>query len=199
MWCKLGHMTDTPDPNGGRTELHFRRIDMRGWARDDGLFEVEGRVTDQKPHDFTPPSGTKVVPANQPIHDMGVRLVFDADMVVRAVTTFTQSYPYGDCTEGGQALQSLVGLRIGGGWSGEVRKRLGGASSCAHLRELLIPLASAAYQSTTARRKDLPDQFDPSGKPVKVDSCYAYASNRSVVLHRWPAFYTGASKVVPKA
>ena len=167
---------------------------MRGWARDDGLFEVEGRVTDRKPHDFTSPKGTKIVPANLPIHDMGVRLVFDEDMVVRAVTTFTDASPYADCPDGGAALQALVGLRIGGGWSGEVRKRLGGASSCTHLRELLIPLATAAYQSMTMKRMDLPDQLDASGKPVKVDSCYAYASNRGVVLHRWPDFYTGPER-----
>ncbi len=192
-------MTDTPHTPIGRRELHFRRIDMRGWERDDGLYEIEGRVTDRKPHDFTSPKGTKVVPANQPIHDMGVRLVFDEDMVVRAVTTFTDSSPYGDCPQGGQALQSLLGLRIGGGWSGEVRKRLAGASSCTHLRELLIPMATAAYQAMTMKRMDPPDQFDPTGKPLKVDSCYAYASNRSVVMRRWPAFYTGPGQQAQQA
>ena len=35
-----------------KEELHFRRIDMRGYRRSDGLFEVEGRVTDRKSYDF---------------------------------------------------------------------------------------------------------------------------------------------------
>jgi len=191
-------MTDTPRTGAGRRELHFRRIDMRGWERDDGLYEVEGRVVDRKPHDFTAPSGKKVAPAGQPIHDMSVRLVFDAKMVVREVTAFIDSYPYDDCTGGGQALQALVGLHIGGGWSGEVRKRLGGASSCAHLRELLIPLATAAFQSTTMMRMQLPDQLDAAGKPVKLDSCYTYASDRGLALHRWPAFYTGPGPKPPQ-
>lgn len=31
-----------------RTELHFRRIVMRGYRRDDGLYEIDGRVVDTK-------------------------------------------------------------------------------------------------------------------------------------------------------
>jgi len=41
-----------------REELHFRRIDMRGYRRSDGLYEVEGRVTDVKPRDFAPGADT---------------------------------------------------------------------------------------------------------------------------------------------
>jgi hypothetical protein len=69
---------------------------MRGFRRSDGLFEVEGRVTDRKPHDFEPIYG-QPVPAGAPMHDMGVRLVFDDDMVVRDVQTFTDAAPYEVC------------------------------------------------------------------------------------------------------
>ena len=70
----------------GREELHFRRIDMRAWRRADGLYEVEGRVTDHKPHDFTTADGMKRVPANEPIHDMGVRLAVTAQCGCNPVT-----------------------------------------------------------------------------------------------------------------
>jgi hypothetical protein len=174
-----------------REELHFRRIDMRGWRRSDGLYEVEGRVTDRKPHDFTSPNGTKRVPAGEPIHDMGVKLVFDTDMTVHDVSAFTASAPYDDCGSAGATLQVLKGLRIAGGWSGEVRRRLGGAQSCTHLMEILIPMATAAYQTLTMVRMGRPDVLDANGKPAKVDSCFAYASDRGVVMRRWPDFYTG--------
>ncbi|HSV83113.1 MAG TPA: DUF2889 domain-containing protein [Ramlibacter sp.] len=184
---------DAPTAEGAsavtREELHFRRIDMRGFRRSDGLFEVEGRVTDRKPHDFVSPNGTKRVPAHQPIHDMGVRLVFDEGMVIHQVHTFTESAPYADCHEGGRGLKALHGLRIGGGWSREVRSRLGGPRSCTHLMEILIPMASAAYQTLTELRRGRPDPLDANGKPVKVDSCHAYAAHREVVLRRWPAWY----------
>ena len=64
-------------------------------------------------------------------------LVFDDEMMVRDVATFTDAAPYLDCPGGGQALQALKGLRMAGGWSREVRSRLAGASSCTHLTELL--------------------------------------------------------------
>ena len=91
------------DTSVTRQELHFRRIDMRGFSRSDGLYEVEGRVIDHKPHDFTPVSGGNPVPVGQPIHDMGVRLVIDVDMVIHDVQTFTLAAPYAVCPEGGRA------------------------------------------------------------------------------------------------
>lgn len=174
-----------------REELHFRRIDMRGYSRSDGLFEIEGRVTDRKPHDFTSPNGIKIVPANEPMHDMGVRLVIDRDMKVVDVGTFTSSAPYHDCLYGGEKLQSLKGLSIAAGWGSEVRKRLSGAQACTHLMELLMPMATTAYQSLTMVRSGQTDKVDAEGKPAKIDSCYAYGSERGVVLQRWPNYYTG--------
>lgn len=175
-----------------REELHFRKIEMRGWHRSDGLFEVEGQVTDRKPHAFKTINGDKVVPAGAPLHDMGVKLVFDKDMEVMEVSTFTLSAPYDDCLAGGDALQSLKGLRIAKGWNSEVRRLLGGAKSCTHLMELLIPMGTVAFQSLTMIRQAQPDSLGAGGKPGKVDSCYSYAANRGIVMKRWPSFYTGS-------
>jgi hypothetical protein len=172
-----------------KDELHFRRIDMRGFRRSDGLYEIEGRVTDRKPYDFAPAGGGQLVPANRAIHDMGVRLVFDNDMVVHDVHTFMDAMPYLECRGGGEALQSLKGLRIAGGWSKEVRNRLSGARSCTHLMELLIPMATAAVQSLSVTRKGHPERLDATGRPVKIDSCYAYGAQRGQVLRRWPEFH----------
>ena len=65
------------DAAATREELHFRRIDMRGYRRSDGLYEVEGRVTDRKTTEFRPLVGHRHVPPGEPIHDMGVRIVFE--------------------------------------------------------------------------------------------------------------------------
>ena len=182
----------TDAPAVTRQEMHFRRIDMRGYRRSDGLFEVEGRVTDRKTADFTPVSGGRSVPAGEPIHDMGVRLVFDDRFVVHDVQTFTNAAPYPVCPEGGRALQSIKGLRMASGWSREVRSRLGGARSCTHLMELLLPMATAAVQTIGGNRGDRPEPVDATGRPLKIDSCYAFGANREIVARRWPAFYTGS-------
>ncbi|MBU9309123.1 DUF2889 domain-containing protein [Burkholderia multivorans] len=173
-----------------REPLHTRQITFEGFRRSDGLFEIEGYLTDRKPHDFAPPSSPRVVPANGPIHDLGLRVVFDLDMIVHQVETFIRAYPYRECPGGGATLQALVGLRIGAGWSGEVRKRLPPGDTCTHLREILIPLATAAIQTVNPlRSQTLLDATDASGKPLKIDSCFAYGASRELVLQRWPAFH----------
>ncbi|MGE8576155.1 MAG: DUF2889 domain-containing protein, partial [Burkholderia contaminans] len=88
---------DIPHDGVTREEIHHRQIDMRGYRRSDGLFEVTACLSDRKTFDFTPPGGTRTVAALSPIHDLGVTLVFDADMVVRAVSTFIRSHPYAQC------------------------------------------------------------------------------------------------------
>jgi hypothetical protein len=179
-----------PFDDAAREELHLRRIDLRGWRRADGLFEVEARLVDRKPFDFQPPgSDAALVPADEPIHDFTVRVIFDQDMVVRAVRSQGHALPYGDCARGGDSLQALVGLRMSAGWNGEVRKRLPNSETCTHVKELMAQIATVAFQSTVQRRLHQLDAVDAHGKPLKIDTCYAYAASREQVLHRWPAFH----------
>ena len=172
-----------------REELHSRRLDMRGFRRSDGLYEVEGRLVDRKPYAFKAPGGERSVPARGAIHDLGVCLVFGEDMVVCGVRTVAEAVPYEPCWEAGQTLQGMVGAHIGKGWNREVRTRLSGAQSCTHLMELLVPLATVAYQTLTTFRMERPEALDASGRPLKIDSCYAYAQHREIVLKRWPAYH----------
>jgi hypothetical protein len=71
----------------------------------------------------------------------------------------------------------------------EVRRRLGGAQSCTHLMELLIPMATAAIQSLSAVRRVRPDELDATGRPKRIDSCYAYGAQQELVQLRWPEYY----------
>ena len=178
-----------PAPSVSREELHFRLIDMRGYSRADGLYEIEGLLVDRKPHDFAPDNGSRPVAAHQPIHDMGVRLVFDETLVIREVVTFTASSPYRHCPEGGAELQTLKGLSMGSGWAKEVRNRLSGARACTHLMEILIPMATTAFQSLTMYRLGKPERLNAEGKPLKIDSCYAYGAQRELVRSRYPQYY----------
>ena len=45
--------------------------------------------------------------------------------------------------------------------------------------------------ATCGDRAALPMPVDAAGKPRKIDSCYAYASDRVVVQRRWPRYYDG--------
>ncbi|MFO1415269.1 MAG: DUF2889 domain-containing protein [Burkholderiales bacterium] len=174
----------------GRTEMHLRRIEMRGYRRDDGLYEIEGRITDTKSYPHTIEERGEVQ-AGERIHDMWVRLVVDEQLVVHDVVAATDAMPYGECAGGPATMKAIVGAQIRAGWSMVVKERLGGAKGCTHLMELLIPMATTAYQTIAPLRLSRPPILDRQGVPLKIDSCYAYARNRSIVRRRWPKFYTG--------
>jgi hypothetical protein len=185
-------------PSGPRDSLHLRNIELRGFRRQDGLYDVEAHLVDTKANPFLAEGGRVVLP-DAPIHEMSVRLVVNADLEVLDVQASTDASPYGICGQATETLQSVKGLRLGPGWSRAVRERLAGRQGCTHLTELLKPLATVAFQTLWDVRKDQPAQLDPGGKPVKIDSCYAYASNRAIVRERWPEHFDGRTAEVDEA
>lgn len=179
-----------PEPTQ-RTPLHLRKIEMRGYRRDDGLYEIDGRVTDTKHHTIHLDRRGDVA-AGEPIHDMWVRLVVDESLLVHDIVAVSDATPYTQCREAVAPMRAIVGERIRAGWSMMVKAKLGGAIGCTHLMELLIPMATAAYQTISDVRLAAPDVLNSKGRPVKIDSCYAYARSRELVQHRWPEFYEAA-------
>ena len=178
-------------PSEPRDELHLRRIEARGFRRHDGLFEVEGRVVDTKTASFKLAHGEKRLAAGEHLHEMTVRITFDQDFVVTDAIAVTDASPHSICPEVTPALAGLKGLVIGAGWNRGVRERLGGALGCQHINELLAQMATVAFQSLAPLRQALPLKLDQNGRPVKIDSCYAYGSTREVVRLRWPEHYDG--------
>ena len=56
--------------------------------------------------------------------------------------------------------------------------------------ELLLPMATAAFQTLAPVRLSRPPKLDAQGRPLKIHSCYAYAATREVVQRLWPKFHT---------
>lgn len=183
-------------PSVQRDELHLRRIELRGYRRDDGLFDIEARMVDTKTHELALADG-RIVPPGEPMHDMSIRLVVDEELSVVDIVASTDASPFGICTEATDTLRTLKGLRIAAGWTAAVRERLAGRKGCTHLTELLSPLATVAFQTLSHVRKSKPTTVDASGKPRKIDSCYAYASDREVVHQLWPMHYDGPAAPPP--
>jgi hypothetical protein len=173
-----------------RKELHHRSIELRGYVRSDGLYDIEAHFTDVKTNEMTLDDRRKLLPG-EPLHDMSIRLVVDKDLKVCEVEAAIEGAPYGICRGATEGMRVIKGLTIGPGWSSALRERLSGKAGCTHLRELLGPLATVAFQTLSELRKSRPTATDATGRPKKIDSCYAYASDRQVVLQRWPRFYDG--------
>ena len=180
-------------PSIERKELHVRHVELRGYQRVDGLFDIEAHMVDTKTESLTIGTG-RVVEAGEPIHDMAIRLVVDADLKVVDVVACTDAAPQGICPDAPKTLESIKGLRIGPGWSKAIGERLAGRKGCTHLTELLKPLATVAFQTQWKLRENQPPAVDANGRPRKIDSCYAYASDREVVERRWPMHFTGIAK-----
>ena len=172
-----------------RDELHFRHVEMRGYRRLDGLYDIEAHFTDTKSNNLS--LSEKTVPAGVPIHDMWLRLVVDEELTVHDVIAVTDASPFPICPEATQSLAAIKGLRIGAGWSRAVKERLNRSDNCTHLAELLMPLATTAYQTLAPLRHSRPARLDANGRPVQIDTCYAYSSKREVVMRRYPRHYDG--------
>lgn len=183
-----------------RREIHHRVIDMKAYARDDGLYDVEAHLVDRKPFDTAIPGLSEPVPAGRPRHDLWVRLTVDARYVVRGIEAASDVTPYGVCKEAASTLSGMVGVQIASGWSVKVKERLRGSASCTHLMEMLIPLATTALQGIGGLNPEKKrGAVDANGVPLKLDTCYAYGRSSEVVRLLWPQHFRSRSPALPDA
>jgi hypothetical protein len=170
----------------GRTMIHNRVLDMRGYLRSDGLWEVQAHLKDTRTSAFRPAARSDAIPSGAPIHDMQLAVVFDDDLVVRDIASGMNAHPYAACAGGGTALRNLIGVRMASGWGKEVRRLLPACQSCTHLREMLLPLASVAFQTQADMRVALYNGGDAKSKENKADSCIAFSKDGDVLKALWP-------------
>ena len=174
-----------------RKHLHLRKVECRGYLRDDGLWDIEGHIVDTKTYPFHNRHRGEVG-AGEPVHDMWLRLTIDDSMRIHEVEAITDHGPFRTCPAITENFKRLEGLTIGPGFRRAVRERVGGVQGCTHLVELVGPVATTAFQTVTARSRYKPqDEPDERKRPVFLDTCHALVSDGPVVKEHWPEFYTG--------
>jgi Protein of unknown function (DUF2889) len=189
-------------PPAPREHLHTRQVECRGYLREDGLWEVEGHMTDVKTYSF-PNDERGEVGAGTPVHDMWIRIAVDDDLMITAIEAVTDASPFRVCPTITPNFQRLVGLSIRPGFIPRIKELLGGVEGCTHLVELMGPIATTAFQtisSTRGREKRERARKAANGgaappekkrRPRLLDTCHAFASDGEVVKRFWPEFYTG--------
>ena len=180
-------------PVARREHVHTRRIELHGYSREDGLFDIEARLTDTKDYGFETDDRGWISPG-EPLHGMSMRMTVDEDLVIVAFEAATDYSPHSICPEIAPNYAKLAGLRIGPGFLRAVAERVGGVHGCTHLRELMQQMGTVAFQTlfpVLAKRK-LPGA---AKRPGLINTCYAYAEDSPVVAKRWPEFYKGKSEV----
>ena len=177
-----------------REHLHTRAIDCRGYAREDGMWDIEAHLQDTKTYAF-PNAVRGTVHPGEPLHDMWLRLTLDAEMLIHDIEAVTDSGPYPICGDITPDFAKLKGLRIGPGWMRKVRAHVGGVQGCTHLVELLQTLATVAFQTVFSRTRNdqRPATTDSSNtRPSHIDTCHALRADGPVVKQEWSEFYTGS-------
>jgi hypothetical protein len=192
-------------PPVGRQLLHTRRVTCQGFFREDGLWDIEGRITDEKTYGHSN-EWRGPLEAGDFVHDMSIRLTLDHRFTIVDVEAVTDKSPYQVCGNVAPDFKKLIGLRVGGGFHRAVRERLGGVHGCTHIVELLGPVATTAFQTVgSGKARELalahrnkigkpPKPVDPNAprqKPYVIDNCYAWAADGPVVRRWAPHFYTG--------
>ena len=69
----------TSMPN--RRHVHTRSIKVEAYARDDGLWDIEAVLTDNKARDFVLATGLR--PVGEPVHDLGLAVTIDRNKLRR--------------------------------------------------------------------------------------------------------------------
>ncbi|MDR0274667.1 MAG: DUF2889 domain-containing protein [Burkholderiaceae bacterium] len=179
-----------------RKLLHTRQVTCQGYERDDGLWDIEGRLSDVKTYDLRDGDGPVRLPAGQPLHLMTLTLTVNASFDIVAAQANIARAPNAECKDIPPAYSALVGLRIGPGFIGAIKKRFKGPLGCTHLSELLGPMATTAFQTLwphVARKHREQNALDlAAGKTPRLamlDTCYAMRSGGEVARMRWPMFH----------
>jgi Protein of unknown function (DUF2889) len=195
-----------------RAHFHARTLTCNGFLREDGLWEVEGRIVDHRTYAFDNEWRGRVEPET-PLHEMWIRLTLDDAMTITAVEAATDHSPFAICPDVLPNFQRLVGTRIGPGFARSVREAVGGKRGCTHIVDMLSQVATVALQTKVTaharwmRSRQLGESEAASPKPSRspwadgqgggarpvIDTCYAWASDGDVVRRLLPDHFTGRS------
>jgi len=187
-----------PASDAQRQLRHRRQIDVQVYARHDGLWEVDARVSDIKTRESRVAEGMR--PAGEPIHDLLLRLVVDRELNIVASGAESLAVPYqGACDDHGDIYGRLAGLNLLQGFRQALRERVGGVLGCTHLTELAQVLPTAVVQAFAGEVIDTKGEGDDARRPFQIDRCHALRSDGSVVRVHYPRWAQPAAEGQPAA
>jgi hypothetical protein len=172
-----------PAPDCARVASHQRSITVSAFARSDGLWDVEGHLTDAWPEPV--PRAGGMLAAGEPMHSMWLRLTLDRSATIVAVQAVTDAGPYGKaCGAIAPDYGQLVGVQVARGYRDAIRRLFGRTAGCTHINELAGVMGSAVLQ---AMWNELPQ--DPESKPFSIDGCHALKSSGPQVAEFFPRWW----------
>ncbi|MDA0676125.1 MAG: DUF2889 domain-containing protein [Proteobacteria bacterium] len=172
-----------------RTLLHTREIKCQGFEREDGLWDIEGRISDVKSYSLANLDRTTIA-AGELLHNMLARLTIDEHGVVIEAEAKMDDTPYDSCGGIAPDYACLKGLKIGPGWRKAVLERIGGIKGCTHVNDLILgPLAVTAYQTLSRLRRERAALRPRGEAPRNANTCHALALKTPLAKRLWPDLF----------
>ena len=172
-----------PAPDCARKASHQRSISVCAYARSDGLWDIEGQLTDAWPEPI--PRAGGMLPAGEPMHSMWLRLTVDGTATIVAAQAVTDAGPYGSaCGAIAPDYSQLVGVRVARGYRDAIRRLFGRTAGCTHMSELAAVMGSAVLQALWSQMTQ-----DADEKPFSIDGCHALKSSGPQVAQFFPRWY----------
>jgi hypothetical protein len=172
-----------------RTRLHARNTRYECFRRSDGMFDIDGHLTDIKDHDYALLAGLRI--AGAPVHDIWARIVIATDGVIQGIEVTFDAMPYpGACDRIHAAYGKLVGTSLLHGFRKALYDAMGGVQGCSHVTEMLSHAPTAAIQMFAG----LTPEIDPDGsRPFQLDRCHALETTTDNVRRYYPKWYRGVA------
>lgn len=181
-------MTDLSFPTERKLATN-RSIRCNGYAREDGLWDIEAHLVDTRPVSVTSPRFGVPKHAGHPLHEMKIRITIDNEMLIHAAEAVTIHAPFDPCGIPPDKFPELKGLSFKKGWKKHLAEIMGGTKGCTHLIELLGNIATLAYQ-TVASSDDYFAKIDAGEiRPFFIDTCYSYKESGPVIKSLYPELY----------
>jgi hypothetical protein len=179
-----------------RQLIHTRDVRTRGFLRDDGLWDLEGELLDEKTYTYADRERGPL-PAGSPMHHMRARLTVDHELNVLDAEIDMAAIPFSLCAGAADPAKSLVGKSLVRGFRRAMEEAMGGTGGCTHVRYLILALANTAYQTISAYREQfMPELGAPKAadgeRPFFLNQCRSWAETGEVVARHFPRFHRNA-------
>ena len=157
-----------PLPSSAPRELkHTRAVTCHGYQREDGLFDIEGRMTDSKTYDIDNQDRGGQIKAGEYIHDMSIRLTLDLDFLIHQVEAVIDDSPFNACPRISERFKQLEGVRIAPGWNAQIRRMFAGTLRTDRDYRVSSHRHSAPNPRRTTQRRDTDQK--PAGQQLPCD------------------------------
>ena len=171
-----------------RALRHTRAIHIEAFARDDGLWDLDARITDVKVRDVTLASGQRS--GGTHLHNLWLRITINRDLTIVNAEAASDAVPYpGYCDTVGPAYRQLIGLNLMKGFRLGIKERLSGVLGCTHLTELanILPTAAIqAYANDVIKTRDGDGDDELPDRPFQIDKCHALRADGPGVDKYYP-------------